>query len=93
MNQVERNVCLVRSICFGQIENQSLNDGEITNFSRTLEPLMLLISKISLSDAPIPLFSNRSDTNTFKVENGRYQSDTDTLEYKCYSQKTGSNLI
>ena len=48
---------------------------------------------IYISDAPIPLFSNRSDTDTFQVENGRYQFDTNTLVYKYYSQKTGSNLI
>ena len=37
-----------------------------------------LLWGLFISDAPIPVFTSRSDTDTFCVENGRYLADTDT---------------
>ena len=47
---------------------------------------------IYISDAPIPLFHYRSDTDTFEARNGRCRSDTDTLPYRHFSQETASDL-
>ena len=47
---------------------------------------------IYISDAPIPLFHYRSDTDTFEARNGRCRSDTDTFPYRHFSQETASDL-
>ena len=39
---------------------------------------------LRISDAPIPLFTNRSDTDIFCFEIGRYLADTDTLPQRNY---------
>ena len=44
---------------------------------------------IFFSDAPIPPFHYRSDTDTF---DGRNRSNTDTLPHRHFSQETASNL-
>ena len=44
------------------------------------------------SDALIPLFHYRSDTDTFEAGNGRHRSDTDTLPHRHFSQEPASDL-
>jgi len=34
---------------------------------------------VAISDAPIPLFTNRSDTDTFYFKTSRYLANTDIL--------------
>ena len=46
----------------------------------------------SISDALIPLFHYRSDTDTFEAGNGRYRSDTDTLPDRHFSKEPANNL-